>query len=75
MSETSAITGHVELVEAAETPMLDMVSDLAREIELGWRLKAEALDGNWSHSCGRELSREVGRILRAHISKASGTPQ
>lgn len=60
-----------EIPEAAETPLADMVADLVRELEAGWRLKAEAPNGLASHSCGRELSREVGRILRASAIRSS----
>lgn len=53
----------VKIPEAAETPLPDMIRDLVHELRAGWRLKAEAPDGLASHSCGRALSAEVGRIL------------
>jgi hypothetical protein len=53
----------VTIPEAAETPLPDMIRDLVQELKAGWRLKAEAPDGLASHSCGRALSAEVGRIL------------
>jgi len=52
------------MLEAVKTPMSDLVAELARELEAGWRLRADAPNGLASTSCGADLSREVGRILR-----------
>lgn len=69
MSETEQNCG------AANTPMSDLVRALAEELEAGWRLRADARDGMATHSCGDELSREVGRILRESIASAIREPQ
>lgn len=54
---------------SVKTPLVDSVKALALELEAGWGLKADAPDGLAGHSCGKELSREVGRILRNCLSR------